>query len=104
MGDLAWWANVSQIITGVLAIGTIAVYQWGMWSKQRELEKYLKAEKDGGGDKGQRTVLHLMAHLGLTEDELLRASFRSGVIKRALAWDINGKATHILFEYMPNSS
>lgn len=103
MCDLAWWANLSQVVTGALALATIGVYNFRMWSKRQELEKYLKAEKAAASDKGQRSVLHLMAHVGLTEDELLKASFGSGVIKRTLVSDANGKASHILFEYEENS-
>lgn len=104
MWDLPWWANISQVVTGVLAVGTVAIYKCGMWLKRCKLENYLKAEKESGVDQGQRSVLHLMARLGLTESELLSASFRSKVIKRRLTSGEDGMAAHILFEYVQDSN
>lgn len=104
MCDLPWWANLWQVVTGVLAVGTVVLYKWGMWRKRCKLENYLKAEKESAVDHGQRSVLHLMARLGLTESELLSASFRSNVIKRRLTSGKDGKADHILFEYEPDSN
>jgi hypothetical protein len=104
MCDLVWWANFSQVVTGALAVGTIAVYNFRMWSKRRALEEHLRKDKASGSDKGQRSMLHLMARVGLTEEEVLKASFRSGVIKRTLGSDADGRASHILFEYEGNSN
>jgi len=56
------------------------------------LEKYLKRQKDdghsrGSGDMGPRNILHLIANLALTEDEIFRAALSS----RKSLRDSNGK-------------
>ena len=48
----------------------------GIHSKRIQLENYLKAEKAAGRDKGQRTILHLMARLGLTEERSAASKLR----------------------------
>src|ERR1700692_3152954 len=74
---------------------------WGIHSKRIQLENYLKAEKAAGRDKGQRTILHLMARLGLTEAEVLQASFGSKHLVRRLAVDPTTlRADAILLEYV----
>jgi hypothetical protein len=97
-------ANISQVITGVIAVWAILAYEYRIWSKRTKLEEYLKAEKATGTDKGQHTALHLMAKLGLTQDEVLQASFRSKVIARRLKVGDDGLASQILFEYIGASS
>ena len=59
----------------------------------------LKAEKAKRKDKGQRTILHLIAKLGMTESQILEASFRSGKIARRVAEDNKTeRASEILLE------
>ena len=68
--------------------------------QRRRLEAYLKAERDAGEDKGQRSILHLVAKVGLTEDEILQASFRSKHIRRVVtSGTLDGMAKDILLEY-----
>jgi|GEM_PF-1029765 len=93
-------ANISSIVTAVLA-GIFAVRYW-LWKyrKQRNLEDYLKNEKLKSKDKGQRSIMHLVAKLGLTEAEILNASFRSRYIARRISSDKDTNlATAILLEY-----
>ena len=78
------WA---AILTALVAAGAYVLYRWDIYSKRTELENYLKAEKAAARDKGQRTILHLMARLGLTESEVLQASFGSKHIVRRIAAD-----------------
>jgi hypothetical protein len=45
----------------------------------------LEGRKDGlrvAEDKGQRTLLHVMARVGLTQEEALQASFKSHCVRR----------------------
>jgi hypothetical protein len=60
------WEGVNQISTLVV-------------EKRRVLERYLAAEHPGkrnAGDKGRRTILHIVADLGMPVDDILDASFR----------------------------
>ncbi len=50
--------------------------------------------------RGQRSLLHLMANVGMTEAELIQASFRSKHIKRKIAPDNKtGRADALLLEW-----
>ena len=80
-------AHWAAILTALVAAGAYAVYRWDIHSKRIQLENYLKAKKTAARDKGQRTILHLMAGLGLTEAEVLQASFGSKHIVRRIAAD-----------------
>jgi hypothetical protein len=71
----------------------------------KKLESYLKAEKNKEEDKGQRSLLHLMIKVGLTESEILQASFKSHHIKRLEKLDPKTHMTEkILFEYTETES
>jgi hypothetical protein len=98
-------ANVASIITAVVAVAASVYFKWDSSSKIKKMESYLKIEKAKSGDKGQRSLLHLMANVGLTESEILHASFKSRIIARRLT---TSAATHlandILFEYDPSGS
>ena len=102
---LEFLANVSAILTAAIAVAAWGFYQCGLCKKKKTLESYLKQEKVKSKDKGQRSILHLMAKLGLTESEVLQASFKSRHIKRQLTTDEEtGLANSILLEYVGNSN
>src|SRR5258706_1235553 len=97
------WAG---ILTALVAAGAYAVYRWDIHSKRIQLENYLKAEKAAARDKGQRTILHLMARLGLTEAEVCGNGLKraaavfeqlplSGkeVCSLVIAWPISGSGS-----------
>jgi hypothetical protein len=89
------------ILTALVVAGAYIVYRWGIHSKRIQLENYLKAETAAATNKGQRSILHLMAKLGLTEAEVLQASFGSKHIVRRLAVDPTTlRADAILLEYV----
>jgi hypothetical protein len=93
-------ANISAILTACFAAWAWFSYKFDQHRKRIKLESYLKGEKENASDKGQRTTLHLMAHLGLTESEILQASFKSNHIKRSLVTDSDSnRSIQILFEY-----
>ena len=97
---LADLGNIAAISTAGVAAGGYGLYRRDQWRKRRKLEDYLKAEEAKKIDRGQRTILHLMAELGLTESEILRASFASNHIARRIAPDPKtNRAKELLFEY-----
>ena len=92
--------NIAAILTAAVAAVGYGLYRWDHRKKREKLEAYLKAEKAKGTDRGQRTILHLIAELGLTESEILHASFISDHIDRRVASDQKtNRATELLLEY-----
>ncbi len=97
---LGFLANIAAILTALVAVVGSIWFVLERSAKQRRLEAYLKAERDAGEDKGQRSILHLVARVGLTEQEIMQASFRSKHIGRVLTTNkLDGMAKDILFEY-----
>ncbi|MBT3808809.1 MAG: hypothetical protein HOL07_11775 [Rhodospirillaceae bacterium] len=93
-------ANFAAIATAFVALVGSGWYVVERCKKKHRLEAYLKAERDKGADKGQRSVLHLIARVGLTEQEILQVSFRSKHIGRVLTTNkADGIAKDILLEY-----
>lgn len=100
-------ANISSIATFFITAVATLIGVWGYFSfryenylKRRELEDYLKEQKEQLNDKGQRSLLHLVRHVGLTEDEILKISFKSKRIQRRIKKDAEGYAESLLFEYI----
>lgn len=96
MFDLNELANVASILTALIAAGA-SVYLWSdRHGKRKRLEKYLKSERDRA-----HTIVHLMAKLGLTEAEILHASFASSHVVHKVRKDYEtGLASQLLFEYL----
>lgn len=95
-------ANIAAIVTALVAFVGSTWFFVERGSKRRRLEAYLKAERDEGDDddKGQRSILHLIARVGLTEQEILQAGFRSKHIGRVLTTNkSDGMAKDILLVY-----
>jgi hypothetical protein len=99
-----------QAIANGASIATAIVAVWVWWTlssdteeKQRRLEDYLKAEKTASNDAGQRTIMHLVAALGLTEAEILNAAFRSKHIVRRVSPDQYGAASRLFLAYEKNA-
>ncbi len=100
---MSWFgilANIAAVLTAVIAAVGYSAYRWDQFTKRKKLEKYLKDEKSDGKDRGQRSLLHLMANVGMTEAELIQASFRSDHIERKIAPDDKtGRADSLLLEW-----
>jgi hypothetical protein len=95
----AQWAAILTALVAVLAYGR---YLNERRKKRRKLEAHLKAARDRGVDHGQRTVLHLMSRLSMSESDVLDAAFRSKHIRPAVSVDDQtGHAKALLFEYVP---
>ena len=92
-------ANWAAILTAVVATTAYGRYLCNQIAQRRALENYLRSEKTTGGDSGQRTVLHLMANLSLTESEVLSSAFRSKKVSPAVSVDERGRADTLMFQY-----
>jgi hypothetical protein len=89
------------------AIGAIVYWLWQKDSirrKRKKLEDHLRMEKQKLTDKGQRTISHLIKHLGMTETEILQASISPKIIRRLRTETPGGLATEVLFEYNSKSN
>lgn len=97
---IGFFADAAAILTAIIAAWGYGCYRHEQCKKRKKLEEYLKAEKLIDGDKGQRSILHIVANVGLTESEILQASFSSPHIQRRSVVDEKTKrVTEILFEY-----
>jgi len=98
-------AHLSAIATFLIAAGGYFIYRYDSIKKRKRLENYLQKsstrESDSGqGKKGQHTVIHLMKEVGLTEAEILQASFQSKNIRRYSIVDKQtNRAIGLLFAY-----
>ncbi len=105
MGWLEIAANLSAIATFLIAVFGYAYYRWDLRRKRIKLEGYLKEARDKASDdergkKGQHTFLHLMKEVGLTEEEILHASFKSEHIERlSIVAKGSKRAVGLLFGY-----
>jgi hypothetical protein len=95
-----------EVASYIAAIGTAAVatcawrkYQRDNATKQEKLENYLKAEKAKQVNQGQRTLNHLMAHVGLSHADILQAAFDSKKIKLTPKESARGHAIGVWLEY-----
>lgn len=108
MNRLEFFANWAAILTALVAAGAYSWYQIQIDQKRRKLEAYLKSEKEKDSDlrrQGQHNIVHLMAVLGFTADEILQASFRSKKIIRVPIQDPGVKrAVDIFFKYQDSSN
>lgn len=99
MCDLHSWADIASILTAVVGVFAYVKYQFNFHRKSKHLEDYLRAEKETGTDHGQRTALQITRTIGLTEDEIIRASFHNRRIGRRVKLDKDGLAERLLFVY-----
>jgi hypothetical protein len=85
MKNLSTWANLASIATFFIAGFGYAKYQCDRLKKQKLLENYLETvKKDDAkeGKEGKKSIRHLIAKVGMTEAEILQASFNSKKIIR----------------------
>ncbi len=92
------FANVAAILTAVVAVWAYGRYLWVQRQRRLRLENHLREERHAG-DQGHRTLLHLVAYLGMSEAEIVDAAFRSKVIRRRVSVDDQGRADRLLLEY-----
>lgn len=100
-------ASISLIATFIITTFTTLNGVWGYFSsrykvylKRRQLVDYLKEQKRTANDKGQRSLLHLVRHVGLTADEILKMSCKRKRIERRIKKDAKGYAESLLFGFV----
>jgi hypothetical protein len=102
--------NGSAVLTAIVAVLAYGQYQWRKYRQRQELEKYLRSQLaepknarahiTGRLDSGARTITHLVAHLGMTEADILEAAFVSKRIARLTGVDAEtGRAADLLLRY-----
>lgn len=76
--------NLASIATALVAVAAYGNFLLRRWRKRWALEKYLlvirnatKSPSRSRTDRGQRTILHLMSALRMTEAEILDVAFSS---------------------------
>jgi hypothetical protein len=100
-------ANFTAILTFVGALGAWCYYQYGLRHKRQILEECL--EKHGvhyqkaDGQLGEFNFMYITTYTGMTEAEIIQASFRSDHIIRSTENDIKGYAKQIRFQYSQRS-
>ena len=96
-------ANAAAILTFFGGTFAWCYYQYGFFSKKRALEKYLKGHFDRHkatrSGLYQFTSLHLTKELGLTESEILQASYNNKKIHRSEKLDAENFTERLLFGY-----
>lgn len=90
------WAAIATALVALFAYGR---FLFQRYERRRRLEQHLKQEKDTGEDRGQRSTMHLMRNLRMTESEVLEAAFHSEVVQCRTSQDDQGRATVLWFEY-----
>jgi hypothetical protein len=93
-------ANWAAILTALIATLAAARFIYEQQARQRALEKYLRDKKIHGDDLDRFTTMHLMAHLAMTEAEVLHAGFHSKKVRAVPGQDEQGRAVRIYFEYV----
>lgn len=93
-------ADWAAIITAMLTALAYGQFIYHRHSQMQAFEKHLRSEKAAQKDKGQRTALHLAAHLSMTEAEVLGAAFRSKKVAPVVRPNDDGQATTLLFHYV----
>lgn len=108
--SLAYWANLSAIGAFAVTLVGAGVGIWGYVAYQRRrsrkakaLVAYLKEAKRNApkGKKGQHTLIHLIRHVRLSEQDILDLSFENQNIEITVGEDDQGRADALFFEYKP---
>ena len=95
-------ANITAIFTFFGAVGAWCHYQRGLIRRRIVLEECLKKEGrqyKENNKPGEFNFTFIIAHTGMTESEIIQASFRSKRVIRRETTDSEGYATGILFRY-----
>ncbi len=98
-------SNVAQIITGAAAALIGGNFMYRRFRRRHVIEHYLRGERDrpevpGEPSPGSRSMMHLVAHLAMTEEQILEAAFTSDRVKRWTAQDPEtGRANALFLQY-----
>lgn len=104
---LQYVADVATILTFLGAAAAYVAYLCKLWRHRNALEEYLKQQQQeddgkltpGGKPKqGLRSIIQISRDVGLTEDEVIQASFHNKRIRRAVGIDPKtGISNRLLF-------
>ena len=107
--DWKCWNDVIELTANVVVIigAIIALFEWGRFlcrkkQKRTRLEEYLKDQKREDSKikkKGQRSLTHLVAKLGISEAEILDLAFGNRKVELKVKEDEQGYADKTLFVY-----
>ena len=103
LGDFA------AIATAVVAVAAYGKYLFDRRQQRIRLENYLSTEKQlslrrrSEAPSGKHTVLHLVARLGMSENQIVDAAFRSKKVKLSVSSDTRGHAKTLLLEHSKSS-
>jgi hypothetical protein len=106
-------ANGASILTAIIAAFFFVQFHLGRRWKRQRLEAYLKKRREDELEanktrpptqkkEGKHSLLHLLENVGMTEAELVDASFRSKTIVRTTGRDENGMAAVLMLMYDPS--
>lgn len=90
-------ANWAAILTAVVAVWAYGQFVLSKIFRRKRVETYLRSVRTEG--QGQKSVLHLMRQLRLTEAEVMEAAFHSAKIEPAVKPAQDGIAEKLLFSY-----
>ena len=91
--DLHSWADISAILTCVFVIVGYAKWQLDLYMKSKRVEAHLRQTRQ------QNTVMHLIRHCQVTEQEIINISFRNKHVRCVTHVNPSGKSDELLFEY-----
>lgn len=92
-------ADLAAILTAIVATVAYGKFLLAQRRRRKALEDYLREDKRMG-DMQRHTVMHLMAHLSMTEVEVLQAGFQSEKVTAVPGTDEQGRADCLYFEYI----
>jgi hypothetical protein len=92
-------ANWAAILTALVAVIAGGRLLYERRERRLALEVYLRDKKVNPDGLERYTVMHLMAHLAMTEEEVLHAGFHSKKVKAVPGEDKQGRAVRIYFQY-----
>lgn len=94
----AAWSAIFTFLGALFAYGK---FLWERKSKRKRLERYLKDVQGTSDDQGLRSLVHLVANVGLSESEIMDAAFKSKHIDRKVKTGQGNLAVEIMLVYRP---
>jgi hypothetical protein len=100
---LEFGADAAAIVTLALAVSGYGWYRWERRQKRVRLERHLREEIDLDPCRSCRSLPELVAQLGMSETDILDASFRSRHIRRSASPNMQGNPPQVLLEWTSGS-
>lgn len=91
-------SDLATILTAVIAAGAWFQFQWERHQRRTRLERHLRRARDPNGNPA--TVAELVVDLGMGENDILDAAFRSKRIRRCHRVEgASGRTVAVELEY-----